>query len=233
MNSPKRPYHGRPAEERVRERRRCLLDAAFSLMDSDGWPKMTIDNLCKQARLNKRYFYESFDDLDAVAAAVVDELAAELWSLGSEVAQKALEDGIPTDKLARKALGAAVEYLTDDPRRARVLFTEISDSPQAVEHRKTTIRGLAQALSAYAHVHHKAAETYPIAELGSAMLIGGSIEAILAWLNGNIKMSREQFMDDLAALWVILGDGAADRERERQASRHENEEMKGMFLEKK
>lgn len=217
-----RPHRGKSPEERIKARRRRLLDTAFEILTSDGWKQVTINKLCLRTKLNKRYFYESFSDLEGVASAVVDELAAELWKIAFGVAQKALEDGIPTDALARKALGAAVEYLIDDPRRARVLFTEISDSPQAVEHRKATIRGIAQALSAYAHVHHNAAETYPIAELGSAMLIGGSIEAILAWLNGNINMSREQFIDDLAALWVLLGDGAADRERKRQASSHEN-----------
>jgi len=217
-----RPHLGKSPEERIEVRRRRLLDTAFGILASDGWKQVTIDNLCRQARLNKRYFYESFSGLDDITAAVVDELAAELVNTGLKVALEARKAGLSTDKLARKTISSLVEYLTDDPRRARVLFTEISNSPQAVAHRKATILGLARGLSEYGHVHHSATGTYPISELASALLIGGSIEAILTWLDGNIRMTREEFIDDLAAFWVLVGDGAAERERARQPGPHES-----------
>ncbi len=210
-----RPYLGKSAEERITERRRRLIDTAFELLSSDGWKQVTIDKLCRQAKLNKRYFYESFSNLDELAVAVVNELSSALVNIGIEAALEAQKKGLPTDDLARNVIGAVIKYLTDDPNRARVLFTEISDSPQAMAHRKVTINRLAQVLSAYGHQHHNAPDTFPIAELGSALLVGGSIEAILRWLDGNINMSREAFIDDLAALWVLVGDGAADRERAR------------------
>lgn len=221
--SPVRPYHGKSAEERIDARRRLLLDTAFVLMAEDGWRQASIEKLCRCAKLNKRYFYESFADLDEVAAAVVDELAAGFMETGLTVAHSALAAGLPTEELAHQAIHALVTYITDDPRRARVLFTEIADSPRAVAHRRESILGLARALTAYARQHHQARGRDPIAELTSALLLGGSIEAILTWLDGKIEMSRAQLIADLAALWVFAGDGAAALAKARQPVRAEAE----------
>jgi AcrR family transcriptional regulator len=205
-----RPHLGKSPEERIELRRRRLLDTAFEILADDGWKKLTINNLCRRAKLSKRYFYESFPNLDEVAAAIFDELASTIVNIGFQVARKAQKDGLSIDNLARLVLEEIINYLADDPRRARVLFTEIADSPRAVAQRKASINGLAQTLNAFSDEHYGVTERHPIGELGSALLIGGSIEAILAWLHGNIKMSREQFVEYLAALWVIVGNGAAD-----------------------
>ena len=218
-NSPVRPYLGESAKDRVRARRRLLMDTAFQLLASDGWRKVTIENICSQAKLNKRYFYESFSDLDDLFAAVVDELAVGLVNASFASAHASRQAGLSTADLAREAMTAAVKYVTDDPRRARVLFTEIADSPRAVAHRKTVIHGLAQAISEYGYKHHNVTGTDSFSELASALLIGGSIEVILDWLDGNIAVTREHLIDDLAALWIFVGDGVAAWGKARKKAR--------------
>lgn len=215
-SGPVRPYSGEPAADRIAARRQRLIDAAFALLAADGWRDARIDALCREAGLNKRYFYESFATLDEVAGAVVEQLATRLLATALEAVAAAQARGATPDALARDAIGAAVAHVTDDPRRARVLFTEAAGSPAASAQRRATIAGLAQAISAYGHEHHDArGATDPIAALASAVLIGGSAEAVLAWLDGNVEMTREQLVDDLAALWVVVGDSAADRARRR------------------
>ena len=66
-----------PADRRA-ERRTLLLDAAFDLLGTEGWPGTTVRAVCQRARLNPRYFYESFDDLDALVVAVYDRLVGEM-----------------------------------------------------------------------------------------------------------------------------------------------------------
>lgn len=213
---PVRPYLGESAKDRIKDRRQRLLDTAFGLLADNGWREVTIDKLCRKAKLNKRYFYESFANLDELAAAVVDDLSAGLVTTGYAAARAARAAGLPTDELAYKSIEAVIRYVTDDPRRARVLFEEIADNPQARKHRKAVIKGLSAALSAYGHEHHNTVSTDPISDLASTVLIGGSIEVVVNWLDGNIQMSRDQLIADLAALWVITGDGAADRARKRE-----------------
>ncbi len=217
MATTARPYQGESAETRINARRRHLLDTAFALMTAGGWRQVTIDHLCREAKLNKRYFYESFPDLDALAGALVDDLANRLIAIGLQSAGDAVGASLPTDVLARQVLGDVVGFLIDEPQRARILFTEIASSPHAIAHRQAAVQAFAQTLSAYGHLHHDAqGATDPIAPLAAALLIGGTVDAVLNWLDGKIPMSREQFLDDLAALWVITGDGAAARAKARK-----------------
>lgn len=212
-----RPYLGESAENRIGARRQQLLEVGFALMASDGWRQMSIEALCREAKLNKRYFYESFANLDELAAAVVDAIAAKLMEIALLAAGEATASGQPTEVIAHRALRVVIEYLTDDERRARVLFTEIVDSPQALAHRQMAIQSLAQSLSDFGHEHHKAGKlTDPIAAVTASLLVGGSMEVILNWLDGRIVMPRDQLIEDIAALWILAGDGAVARARARQ-----------------
>jgi AcrR family transcriptional regulator len=215
---PARTYSGTSAGDRAGARRRQLVDAGFALLTSEGARQVTIDGVCRAAGLNKRYFYESFADLDALIAAVVDEVAATLTTIGLGAARTARDAGLATDLVARAAMTAVVTYLVGDPRRARLLFTELADKPRATAHRKSVIRGLARELAAFGHEYHGATVAAPSAELGSALLVGGSIEILLGWLDGTIAMPLAQLIDELAALWVVVGGGAGGRAR-RAASR--------------
>ncbi|HEY9558032.1 MAG TPA: TetR/AcrR family transcriptional regulator, partial [Acidimicrobiales bacterium] len=69
---------GLAPEERAAERRTLLLDAAFELLGTEGTDGTTVRAVCQAARLNPRYFYESFDDLDACIVAVYDRLVEQL-----------------------------------------------------------------------------------------------------------------------------------------------------------
>ncbi|MBZ2188266.1 TetR/AcrR family transcriptional regulator [Alcanivorax sp. JB21] len=205
---PARAYQGASAKERARGRRQRLLDAAFVMLADDGWRQMTIDKLCRHAGLNKRYFYESFATLDDLAAAVVDDICEQLVAIAFDAARRANEAGRNVNELAHETLDVVVGFLLDDPRRARVLFTEVSDSPRAAAHRKNAIKGLASALAAYGHEHHQASGAHPVADVASALLVGGSIEVILSWLDGGVALTRQALIEDLAALWVCVGEGA-------------------------
>ena len=66
--TPGRVYGGRTGDERAAARRDALVAAAFSLVAEEGWRGVNIEAVCRRAALNKRYFYESFEGLDALYA---------------------------------------------------------------------------------------------------------------------------------------------------------------------
>lgn len=211
-----RSYLGESAEERVESRRRALVDAAFERLSGEGgFRALSIAQLCRDAQLNKRYFYESFDDLDQVAAAVVDELAAELLRVGQAAAIEGIGRQLATPDLARHALAAVIGWLVEDPRRAKTLFTSVGDHPSSMAHRQDAIDKLAAGLSAFSLEYHQASEPHAIVQVGSAMLIGGSIEVVLAWLAGRMTVSLDELVDDLAGFWVAVGDDAIARTKQR------------------
>jgi len=211
-----RSYAGQSAEERRRTRRTRLLDAAMDAMCDNAWRAVTVDKLCASAGLNKRYFYENFTDLDAVAAAAVDAIAADVRT----ATLCALADSAdrPVDEQARAAMGTLVHTLVDDPRRARVLLGGVTGSPALQQHRETVMRGLTRVLVTHARAAHGVElEADPLAQVTPAFLVGGTADAILAFVDGRAKVSREQLVDSLTTLWLMAGNGAADIARTRRA----------------
>ena len=43
------------------------------------------------------------------------------------------------------------------------------------------------------------------------MLVGGTSQAVLDWLDGRIAASREALVEDLVALWLLISAGTAAR----------------------
>jgi AcrR family transcriptional regulator len=76
---PVRPYGGVSAPERVALRRAALLDAGLELFGTEGYARTRVKDLCRQAGLTDRYFYESFAGTDELFLAVFDRIIDELF----------------------------------------------------------------------------------------------------------------------------------------------------------
>jgi AcrR family transcriptional regulator len=189
------------------------VDAAFELAAEDGWAQLRIERVCQAAHLNKRYFYESFGDLDAIIEAVMNDLAGELI----RVTIAAMDPDTPRPKLVRDGIAALVHHLTDDPRRALVLFGESAGSEPAARHRAAALQQTAGAAVAQGRSVHilEEPESDPIIDMLGAVLVGGTRHAVLDWLAGRVECDLEQFIDDLAALWLVAAEGAVARARSR------------------
>lgn len=199
-----RAYAGLTPAQRQTERRQALLAAALDEIASTSWRQLRVEAVCSRAQVNRRYFYELFDDVDDLAAALVDQLAHDAVAACSVV-----PSSTPMPEFAHATLGAFVRHLTDDPRRAQVLFGEIISSPAVDAHRTAALCRIATEVAAHARrTHPTRSNADPIAELTASVLVGGTARAILDWLAGTIPMARDQFIADLASLWLITGEGA-------------------------
>jgi AcrR family transcriptional regulator len=201
-----------PAEDRRAERRALLLDAGLGLLGSAGWAGTTVRAVCQAARLNPRYFYESFDDLDALVVAVYDGLVDELRRGVEAAVAAAPADDRPAQ--IRAAVEHTVRFVDDDRRRARVLYVEALGS-EALNRRRIET-GLATA----AFIQGAAAGRDPITPISAAVLVGGFSELLVAWLDGFVDVSREQLVDDATELFVALADSAAHIAARRVGKRH-------------
>ena len=208
----RRPYGGETGDERAARRRDALVEVAFALVADEGWRQLRIEQVCRRAGLNKRYFYESFQDLDAVIGAVMRRLADD----AIEVTLAALDPSAPQHEFVHGGISALVRHVTDDPRRARVLFGATPAGEAASAHRAAAIRKIVAAAAEQSRHYHAIAND-PAFDLAAAVLVGGTSQAVLDWLDDPGGLSREEFIDELAALWDIIGDGAAKRARRRAA----------------
>src|SRR3984893_16526864 len=123
---PSRPYGGVSAEDRQAERRRSLLDAGLELFGTKGIAATTIADVCSEAGLTKRYFYESFATIDDLAGAVFGDVTTRLV----EQVAPAIAAGAGVDP--RPLLTVYLGAVLGDPRLARFLGAE-SRTPALAE----------------------------------------------------------------------------------------------------
>ncbi len=107
-----RNYAGRSAQERRGTRRRALLDAGLELIGTQGWTQTSVRGVYQLAGVSPRFFYESFEDLDALAVAVYDEIVGE--ATANVIAAVSVAGSDRHDQ-AEAAMRAVVDGLTEDP----------------------------------------------------------------------------------------------------------------------
>ncbi|MYR07323.1 TetR/AcrR family transcriptional regulator [Gordonia sp. SID5947] len=211
-----RNYGGRSAPERAARRRAALVDVAVTAMSESRWRSATVASLCGEAQLNKRYFYESFADLDALAMAVIDDISAEVTEAAVVAYVAALQR--PQPEQARLAVDAIIGVLGNDCRKARVLLGGAAGTPAVDARRTDAIEGLTGVLIDHARtIHDVRLEVDSLAQTAPAFVIGGTAQAILSWAEGALKVTRDQLAEDLASLWMTLGTSAAEIARARLA----------------
>lgn len=212
-----RMYAGQSADVRRRDRRARLIDAALDVLANGDWRGITVEKLCSASGLNKRYFYESFSDLDAVATAVVDDIARQLRVVALQATAANATQSLAVQALA--TVDALVTTLADDPRCARVLLGAVALSPALQRHRDDIMIGLTEVLVEHARtVHDVELESVPLAQVAPAFIIGGTADAILAFMEGRAGVTKEELVQSIATLWLITGNGAAQVARARRTS---------------
>lgn len=199
-------WAGIPAEERTRDRRALLVAAAYDLFGTEGDAATSVRAVCRSAELNARYFYESFVDRDELLGALYDQVSAELADLIGIALVAAPDD--PTARL-RAGIEAVLRFLTDDPRRARILFTEGRANPVLSERRRIARQALVESTAAVGHEeiarldgdHTRTAQMAEVA----ATLFGGAMEELAeAWTDGRLGDDLDQVIDDATNLSMAL-----------------------------
>lgn len=124
-----RNYIGLNTEQRQEKRREQLLAAGVELFGTAGYRATTVEAVCAEAGLTKRFYYESFTNREDLLIAVFERITTG-WRA---VVRSAVDDAAELDLMARihAALVAAFGYMDADRRRARILFVEVLGvSPQ-------------------------------------------------------------------------------------------------------
>lgn len=181
MSSPTR-WAGVPLSDRRVERRELLVTAAFDLFGDGGANAVTVRSVCREAKLNSRYFYDCFATVDELLAAVYDHVVGGLAEAVGE-ATEAVGDG--RDARTRAGIRAVLVFTSADPRRGRVLFTEARSHPVLAE-RLGVIQGALQQL-AIEEDDRRFGDIDPRAKaVGAALFTGAMTELVVQWLAGRL-----------------------------------------------
>lgn len=202
-----RAYGGVPAADRRLARRARLVEAVLDVVGRDGLAGVTVTGVCRAARLNERYFYESFSDRTEAVLAAAEHVAA---TVAAQVTERLAGAPDAPRPAARAAIGAAVDVLAEDPRMA-ALFLEASFSPE-IAGRRSGFAATFVALMAEQAVRHLRLEPTPeVRSWGTftaTHLLGGVLETIGAWLRGELAVTREELVDRNVDLFLAVGAAA-------------------------
>jgi AcrR family transcriptional regulator len=198
-------YGGKSAQERRAERRARFLDAGLQLFgETPGYRATSVASLCEAAGLSTRQFYEEFDGLEDVLAAL--HSLVNDWA--EEATRAALADAgdLPLESRASLAFRAYAAAAISDPRRIRIAFVEIVGVSPRLERQRLTRRArwvnLIEAETTAAAARGEAAQRdYRIA---STAFIGAVNGLIHDWSAGEVDATLDQIVDELVLLLLGL-----------------------------
>ena len=195
---PERRYAGHSLAERRADRRARLVEAGLDIFGSAGWRAAPIERICARASVSTRSFYTDVGSREALLLAVYQGLLAEATGVVSRALRAA-----PADLDARVAagVGAYIEYMTVDPRRARVAHYEVRTAGilEAERHAGVT---------AFADLIEREAERLGLAGLGGggrlrALALAGALNELLVdWTCAAEPAPTGPLIEEITRLFV-------------------------------
>lgn len=204
-------YGGASPAERTAKRRAALCEAALDLLAEGGWERVTVRGVCTRAKLNDRYFYESFRDPESLLLTVREQVTADAFA----VVGTAIADTRPDPEIrVRAVVEALVAFFTEDPRRGHLLV-QSQATAELRSARQASIRAMAR-LVADQGVAMLGAQAPPEQdrELAALTLVHGTLELFATWLRGELDVTREHLVDFLVAMVRTTEDLAAALRRQ-------------------
>ncbi len=201
-----RVYGGLPLEERVRQRRAQLLEAARTVVRRDGIRRTTYRAVREESGLTARYFYESFANLEELLVALMAEL---LEATQARVLEAVLA-AEPTDEArVRAAVGCFVDLVDEDRLLAELGFTDVPEHPQVEAMRRAGLEAFTVLVIEQARIHSPglAGDVPPARTLHAAtMANGGFFEVLRRRAAGGLDLTRDEVVDYTADLFLAIAD---------------------------
>ncbi len=183
-----------------------LVRAAFRLFGDEGEGALTVRAVCRGAELHTRYFYENFADTGELLAAVYDEQAA---ALGEVLARALDEAGAGPEARTRAGIRAVLRFISDDPRRGRVLFVEARGNEVLAARRRAAQTALLDGLVAMSRAD---GPPLPVV-IAATMFTGAMTELAQQWADGRLGRDLDAVVDSAVAFSLALHAANADQLR--------------------
>lgn len=203
-------HRGLTADRRRELRRQQLIEAALDTIAEDGVRNLRVRGVSGRARLNDRYFYESFRDCqELLLAAFDDQFASAVDGIMNTLADAPLE----LEPRARTILEFAFAFLDEDPRRSRLLI-EMQTTEALVARRQQVIGVLARIVAEQIRelIGDRAGSDGTVT-LTALTVSTGLLELAAQWYRRQIDVSQAELIDFATALVLTATDIAGALER--------------------
>ncbi|MFE3026037.1 TetR/AcrR family transcriptional regulator [Nocardia tengchongensis] len=192
----RRRIRGLDADERSAQRRRQLLTAATELFARQSYSGTSIEQICQQAFVGTKGFYDHFDSKEACYTALLEQISTGIQQRVAEVAADTADADWPTRRAA--VLAAFVHAIADDPRLAKVTFGEAGGISPAVEAMRRSNRRWSAEFLKHQWLQADPTEEPRLLPLALAT-IGGMFELVADWLHHHDDGGAPESVDTLIA----------------------------------
>jgi AcrR family transcriptional regulator len=197
-----RSYRGLTLEQRTAERRERFLEAGLNVFGNEGFHAATVRKICKEAGLTDRYFYESYNSMEALLIEVYERCLQSIMMRVQSTLLTVNKTEAP-DQLLRELLGHFFTEM-EDPRVAKVCMFEA----EGVSDRMHNLYN--DYICRFVTILLSASQTYtdkwPLSDeesevLGNA-IVGGIIQATRNWALNDYHLSKESMIKGIIVMFL-------------------------------
>ncbi len=116
-----RQFKGLSLSERKQLRREKLIEAGLHAYGTHGFFAVTVKDICTEAKLTERYFYESFKKSEDLFQTIFLQL---IDALQHNVMQAIMQASTNPQKMIEAGLTALLTTLKDNPQMARIIYID-------------------------------------------------------------------------------------------------------------
>lgn len=130
-----RQFKGLSLSERKLVRREKLIEAGIQTYGTHGFFSVTVKDICKEAKLTERYFYESFKKSEHLFQCIFIKMIEKLQITVLEALANATTD---PKQVIHSVLNSVFSLLKNEPRMARIIYIDAMLVQEL--HQQATIR---------------------------------------------------------------------------------------------
>jgi AcrR family transcriptional regulator len=176
------------------------MEAGLELFGTLGYASTSVRAVSAAAALNSRYFYESFGSREDLLYAVYQRIVTDIFTRAAEATAREAT----LQEQARAGLRAAWTAVTEDRRKARIVALEVVGVSDRLERlRQEARQGLAQLTADNAmSLAGRGIKLRLDPVLTARFLMGGVVEVLLEWINGDLDASADEVVEHFTALFT-------------------------------
>ncbi len=200
--SSERSYGGKSAEQRVRERRRRLVEATVRVLAERGEARTTMTAICAEAGLTERYFYESFARREDAMLAALDHVCDRIAADAVQVLEGTPG---PPDARVHAVMTSFVDLVEHDPALGMVAVVHSAATPELRARRHELVGVFADLVAREAEeLYGDRAWPRERARTHGLVWIAGFAELLAAWLTGELQVERDELIQVAGDLFAAV-----------------------------
>lgn len=206
-----RQFKGLSMAERQQARWEKLIEAGIQAYGTHGFFSVTVKDICTEAKLTERYFYESFKKSEHLFQTIFLKLIDELQQ---NVMQAMMQASSDPKKMIEAGLTALLTTLRDNPRMARIIYIDAM-LVQELHNQATiheTMGRFDRMIQAFVMLMmpnlSRSAQEISLVSTG---LNGYVTQIAIRWVMSGFKQSMEEVLSSCSIVFLALFESFSDK----------------------